>query len=324
VNYGELIRECWISARDDNKAGSSVEPQSATTIEFLTMKEFASARGTAIAVHLPERREVALQHSMRKVGSGTISDGLDARIAVAESGHGAVGRSDSSRSTETMRLSPSPAMRPASPSRFNPPGASGLHAVSEQARRGRSRESSKRSPDGAWQLGDPNQDGERGGRERSRDHRQYTRQNTGQDTKEGINEGRLPSPRRGFREPKPGAGQPELPFSFESFIVGPCNALAREATLALARRRQQSLNQLYLAGGSGMGKTHLARAAAAEARLHTYRYDDVTRSGSAQFGEAARPPSPSARREQAPRVIYTSAFQFTSEFVWARRRGVPD
>src|SRR5690606_23321079 len=59
--------------------------------------------------------------------------------------------------------------------------------------------------------------------------------------------------------------QGELPFSFESFVVGPCNALAREAALALARRRQSGLNQLYLSGESGMGKTHLARAAAAEA-----------------------------------------------------------
>ena len=102
----------------------------------------------------------------------------------------------------------------------------------------------------------------------------------------------------------------ESSFTFESFVVGPCNALAREATLALARRRQQSLNLLYLAGLSGMGKTHLARAAAEEARL------DLA-------GRAARrliePDARAAKRR--PRVLSTSAEQFTSDFVSAMRNG---
>ncbi|MFP6655765.1 MAG: DnaA/Hda family protein, partial [Myxococcota bacterium] len=105
----------------------------------------------------------------------------------------------------------------------------------------------------------------------------------------------------------------------ESFVVGPCNALAREATLALARRRQRSLNQVYLAGASGMGKTHLARAAATEARLHS-QLD----SASTGFAESRSSRSASARPEQAPRVIYTSAEQFTSEFVSAMRLGQPE
>jgi chromosomal replication initiator protein len=96
--------------------------------------------------------------------------------------------------------------------------------------------------------------------------------------------------------------QGELPFSFESFIVGPCNALAREAALALARERQRSLNQVYLGGESGMGKTHLARATAAEARRH---------------GFAGVPNGPGNSRG----VLYTSADQFTSEFVSAMRNG---
>ncbi len=102
----------------------------------------------------------------------------------------------------------------------------------------------------------------------------------------------------------------EASFTFDGFVVGPCNALAREATLALARRRQQSLNLLYLAGLSGMGKTHLARAAAEEARL------DLA-------GRAARrliePDARAAKRR--PRVLYTSAEQFTSDFVSAMRNG---
>jgi chromosomal replication initiator protein len=55
-----------------------------------------------------------------------------------------------------------------------------------------------------------------------------------------------------------------LPYTFDNFVVGPCNALAREASLAIARDRQMSLNQLYLHSTPGMGKTHLSRAVAAE------------------------------------------------------------
>jgi len=139
--------------------------------------------------------------------------------------------------------------------------------------------------------------------------------------------------------------QGELPFSFESFVVGPCNALAREAALALARRRQSSLNQLYLGGESGMGKTHLARAAAAEARRQGLAVAATGRfggpgapgafagspstaspglalgAGAARanaFAQAgARGPGGGARNG----VVYTTAEQFTSEFVSAVRNG---
>jgi chromosomal replication initiator protein len=60
--------------------------------------------------------------------------------------------------------------------------------------------------------------------------------------------------------------QRELPCTFENFVVGPCNALAREASYALARGRQRPLKLLYLTSKSGMGKTHLARAIVGEAR----------------------------------------------------------
>ncbi len=123
---------------------------------------------------------------------------------------------------------------------------------------------------------------------------------------------------RGKREPlsPTGSAQPELPFSFESFVVGPCNALAREAALALARRRQRSLNQLYLGGESGMGKTHLARAAAAEARRHEAPLHTA----------GTGPPGARSRRESGspalnPKVVFTSADKFTSEFVSAMRLG---
>src|SRR6185436_8706257 len=83
----------------------------------------------------------------------------------------------------------------------------------------------------------------------------------------------------------PPAPQRELPYRFDNFVVGTCNALAREASLAVARRAQRALNPLVLAAAQGLGKTHLARAIVNEAR---------------QNGEA--------------RVIYASAEAFTNDF----------
>jgi chromosomal replication initiator protein len=58
--------------------------------------------------------------------------------------------------------------------------------------------------------------------------------------------------------------QRPLPYCFDSFVVGPCNALAREASWAIARGQQANLNLLYLTSEIGLGKTHLARAIVAE------------------------------------------------------------
>jgi chromosomal replication initiator protein len=60
--------------------------------------------------------------------------------------------------------------------------------------------------------------------------------------------------------------QIELPYSFDSFVVGPCNALAREAAFAVAHGRQARANPLFIAAAHGLGKTHLARATYAAAR----------------------------------------------------------
>jgi chromosomal replication initiator protein len=54
--------------------------------------------------------------------------------------------------------------------------------------------------------------------------------------------------------------QRPLAYTFESFVMGPCNALAREASFAVAHGRQHRLNPLYLVSAPGLGKTHLARA----------------------------------------------------------------
>lgn len=82
--------------------------------------------------------------------------------------------------------------------------------------------------------------------------------------------------------------------SFENFVVGPPNALAREAAFALAAASQREVNPLYLSGDSGLGKTHLARSVAG-----------------------------SVRRTQA-RVVYTSAEGFTADFLGSlRSREIP-
>ena len=79
-------------------------------------------------------------------------------------------------------------------------------------------------------------------------------------------------------------------YTFENFVVGPCNALAREASFAMARGDQQTLRQIYLRADPGMGKTHLARAVAKE-----------------------------AGRLEAGEVKYVSAENFTNQFLSALR-----
>jgi chromosomal replication initiator protein len=80
--------------------------------------------------------------------------------------------------------------------------------------------------------------------------------------------------------------QRSLSHTFESFVVGSCNALAREAALALAHGRQLGVSPLFLCSESGLGKTHLAHAAAAE-----------------------------ARREGTKRVVYASSESFVNDFL---------
>jgi chromosomal replication initiator protein len=90
-------------------------------------------------------------------------------------------------------------------------------------------------------------------------------------------------------------GRPEpvlldLPaHDFASFVAGDGNALARAACAALAQGRQLAVSPLYLVGGRGIGKTHLACATA------------------------------HAACERGERVLYVSAEQFTNELMAAIR-----
>jgi chromosomal replication initiator protein len=82
------------------------------------------------------------------------------------------------------------------------------------------------------------------------------------------------------------AAQLALPHTFETFVVGPGNALAREASLAVARGRALGAGPLCLVGPPGTGKSHLAQAVVHE-----------------------------AKRAGGQRALYTSAEAFTSELM---------
>lgn len=84
-------------------------------------------------------------------------------------------------------------------------------------------------------------------------------------------------------------GQLNAKFTFDNFIVGPSNELAYAAALASAGGGGPRYNPLFIAGGTGLGKTHLMHAIAH--RVLSERPD--------------------------AKIVYVSAEYFTNEFIEA-------
>ena len=109
-----------------------------------------------------------------------------------------------------------------------------------------------------------------------------------------LSEGSRTRPARAPRVGGAGSNEALNPnFTFETFVEGKSNEMARAAALHVANNTGRSYNPLLLYGGTGLGKTHLMQAVGNEAR----------------------------RQSDAAKVVYVHSQQFVNEMVKALKDG---
>ena len=85
-------------------------------------------------------------------------------------------------------------------------------------------------------------------------------------------------------------------YTFENFVVGPCNRFAHAAARGVSDRPAAAFNPLFLYGSVGLGKTHLVQAVAHEL----------------------------VQASPSPRILFLSCEQFVNHFIAALQRGDVD
>ncbi len=83
-------------------------------------------------------------------------------------------------------------------------------------------------------------------------------------------------------------------YTFDSFVVGPCNSMAQASCVAVAQSPGTAYNPLFIHGGVGLGKTHLLQAICHRVLDHS----------------------------PATRIVYLSCEAFVNHFIAAVENGV--
>ena len=83
---------------------------------------------------------------------------------------------------------------------------------------------------------------------------------TGPQVAGGAGQGQVDQAGRQKQPPKPLTSNLNTSFTFDSFVEGKSNQLARAASLQIAENPGKAYNPLFIYGGVGLGKTHLMHA----------------------------------------------------------------